>query len=63
MLQELYFYLLASECVLAPCATLAAEQQQFVDGEVSLVQYAQELLSYGTAGTYNCYSHCLFQNN
>ncbi len=59
VLKETDFYLLASECVLGSCAALTAEQQQLVYGKVSLVQYAKELLSYGTACSYNGYLHFL----
>ena len=60
MLQEFYFYFFSSEGVFSSCAAFAAEQEQFVDGEISLVQYSQELLSYGTACAYYCYFHKAF---
>ena len=58
MLQEFHFYLLAPECVFTPCATLAAKEEQFVNGEISLVKHSQEFLPYGTTGAYNSHSHC-----
>ena len=57
VLQKLHLNLLASEGVFSSGTALAAEQQKFVDGEVSLVKHAQEFLAYGTAGAYYCYFH------
>ena len=57
VLKQLHFNFLATERVLLPRATLAAEKQQFIDGKISLVEHTQELLSYGSACTYNCNSH------
>ena len=57
MLQEFHFQFLATKHVLGSSTALAAKQQQLFGGEVSLLQHSQELLSHGTAGTYNCYSH------
>ena len=59
VLEEFHFYLLATEGVFGSGAALAAEKQQFVNGEVAFIQNAQEFLTYGTAGAYNRYSHRL----
>jgi hypothetical protein len=57
VLKQFYLNFLATEGVFCSGATLAAEKQQFVNGEVALIQNAQEFLAYGAAGAYNCYSH------
>ena len=59
VLQKLHLNLFASESVFSSRTPLATEQQQFVNREVSLVQYSQEFLPNGTAGTYNRDSHIL----
>ena len=61
VLQELDLNLLATESVFTSGTSLAAEEQQLVNREISLVQYAQEFLPNGTTGAYNRYLHILFK--
>ena len=42
----------------APGAPLGAEENQFVHGEIAFVEDPQELLSHGSACTYDSYFHC-----
>ena len=57
MLKKFYFVFLAFECIFGPCAALRSEQHQLVDGEIPFFKNLQELLSYGSACTNNCYFH------
>ena len=60
MLQELDLYLFTPESVSTTRTAWRTKQQQFVDGEISLFQHTQELLSYGTTCSNNCYFHIFY---
>ena len=57
VLQQLDRKGFATEHILAAGAALRAEQQQLVDGELTLLQNLQELLSHGAAGAHDSNSH------
>lgn len=51
--------LLSAEGVLPSCATFGAEEDEFVEGEVSLFENTEEFLSYGTACANDSDFHCV----
>ena len=60
MLQKLNLIFLSAEGVFSSGTTGGTEQHQFVNREISLIQYAQELLPYSTACANNRYFHKKF---
>ena len=53
----LYGVLLAAESVALSGAAFRTEESEVCNGEVLLVEDAEEFLSYGAAGADNCYIH------
>ena len=59
VLEKLHFIFLPAEGVFAAGAPGRAEEYEFVNGEIAFVEDPQELLSHGSACTYDSYFHNL----
>lgn len=57
MLKKFYFILFTAEGIFRACTAGRTEQYQFIDWKISLFEYAEELLTYGSTRANNSYFH------